>query len=263
MSATIPPIPQDIVYWYTLKEPFVQKLTQSESADVLVIGGGMSGLTTAQALHDKGLSVIVLEKDFCGSGATGKSSGFITPESELGPQDLTDLFGADTAQQVWDLGTQGVHHIHTNIKQHAILCNYAVQDSLFVANSQHKVKEVELEHSAFLKIGKQATLYNRTKLQEVIGSTSYYGGVRYSDTFGMCAYLYCQKMRDALSAQGVKIFEHSPVVRIDEHTAYTEQHRVKAKYIVICTDRFLPEFNIIPQDVYHAQTFIAVSKPTE
>ncbi len=206
MSATIPPIPQDVVYWYTLKEPFIQKLTQSESADVLVIGGGMSGLTTAQALHDKGLSVIVLEKDFCGSGATGKSSGFITPESELGPQDLTDLFGADTAQQVWDLGTQGVHHIHKNIKQHSISCNYAVQDSLLVANSKYKVKEVEQEYSSFLNIGKQATLYDRTTLKEVIGSTSYYAGTRYSDTFGMCAYLYCQKMPENLSSQCVIIF---------------------------------------------------------
>jgi len=74
--------PQDQVFWY-LHEPDIKPLTHDIKTNVVVIGGGMAGLSAAQSFHAQGLKVVLIEKNYCGAGASGKSSGFITPDSEL------------------------------------------------------------------------------------------------------------------------------------------------------------------------------------
>src|SRR5579859_923902 len=119
-----PSMPQDTVYWYTLQQPIIKRLDQNLKADALIIGGGMAGLSTAQSLKNKGLSVVLLEQDYCGAGASGKSSGFITPDSELGLRDFAHLFGQEKADQIWQLGCSGVNIIKHNIETYSIKCDY-------------------------------------------------------------------------------------------------------------------------------------------
>ena len=69
---------------------------------MVVLGGGMTGLSAAEWLRDHaGREVVLLESSFCGGGATGRSSGFITPDSELQVNDLVRRFGAAEARRLW------------------------------------------------------------------------------------------------------------------------------------------------------------------
>ena len=70
-------LPQDQVFWYVNKRD-IKPLTHDITTDVVVVGGGISGLTAAQSFGKKGCKVVLIEKNYCGSGASGKSSGFIT-----------------------------------------------------------------------------------------------------------------------------------------------------------------------------------------
>ena len=76
------------------------KLAGSRSANVVIIGGGVAGLTVADELVRRGVEdIVVLEARFCGAGASGRSSGFITPASELGVSELRRRFGDRTSLQ--------------------------------------------------------------------------------------------------------------------------------------------------------------------
>jgi len=87
-------MPQDQVFWYLNGGVTgVTPLMHDIACDVVVVGGGMAGLTAAQAFCAKGLSVVLIEKNYCGAGASGKSSGFITPDSELSLFELARIFG--------------------------------------------------------------------------------------------------------------------------------------------------------------------------
>ena len=55
-----------------------ESLSSDIKTKVAIIGGGMAGLSCAQKLNEAGVEVVLIEKDFCGSGASGKTSGFIT-----------------------------------------------------------------------------------------------------------------------------------------------------------------------------------------
>src|SRR6476660_2050173 len=133
------------VYWYTLTDPKIgmKELQEDLSCDVVVIGGGMAGLMCTQELQNAGKSVIILEKTFVGSGASGKSSGFITPDSELELYNLYDDLGAKAAKELWEFVKGGVEAIKNNIIANNFECDYQVQDSLFVAASKSDFKTVE------------------------------------------------------------------------------------------------------------------------
>jgi gamma-glutamylputrescine oxidase len=256
-------LPKDQVYWYTLRKPKPTPLNQDIVVDIAIVGGGMAGLMCAQKLKsgNKNLNIAVIESSFCGGGASGKSSGFITPDSELELSDLVREYGEQEGKRLWDFVRSGVASIKNTIERKNIKCDFSVQDSLFIANDSSGFRKVHKEYEVQSKLGYKPEFYKKESIPEVLGSTNYLGAVRSKDTFGMISYLYCQDLKEALIREGVAIYEETPVEHIVAPYIKTNKHTVEAGKIVVCTDRFLPRFHLAEKEVYHAQTFIAVSKP--
>ncbi|MDP3772157.1 MAG: FAD-binding oxidoreductase [bacterium] len=251
------------VYWYTAKDPHPGESFSGElKTTVAVIGGGMAGLSCAQRLHDAGIPVAVIERDFCGAGASGKTSGFITPDSEVELSSLLATYGPEKAKRIWEFVLSGVGIIRENIRRYGISCDYQVQDSLFVANSPSGFRHVQKEHEARMRLGYASTLYDKNQaMSQIIGSQKYAGAVRYPETFGMNSYSYCRALRDTLHALGVPIYEQTTAERIDGTVIFTPGGRITADHIIVCTDRFIPDLGVLKKEIYHVQTFLGITKP--
>ena len=256
-------LPKDSVYWYVEnpRSNQVSILTNDIETDVVIVGGGMAGLTAAQSFKDFGLEVVLIEKEFCGAGASGKSSGFITPNSEYGLEDLVSKFGKINSKKLWDFATSGADLIQDNIKKYNIDCDYEEQDTLMLANSESKFKSDLLpEYNIRNDLGYDAKVYNKQELSTILGSDKYYGAISYSGSFGINSYKYCQGISKILQELGVKVFEKSEVIKIEPWGVETAHgHKIKAQYIIVCVDRFLPELKKLEQDIYHVQTFLMIS----
>lgn len=250
---------QDQVFWERQKVA-VTPCRQDMHADVVIVGGGMAGLAAAQAWHNRGKKVVVLEQFYCGSGATGKSSGFITPNAELSFTDFMHRYNPEVAFSIWNFISQGVQDIRANIINHKFVCDYQAQDTLVVANDTKAMKLLAIEHDNLEKFGYQTQFYTQDSIQSQLGSKDYVGGVKYEDTFGLNGYEYCQQMKAHLQSLGVLIFEETPALQIADHVVITEHAKITADYIVVCTDRFTPELGLLQQEVYHAQTFLLASQ---
>ncbi len=254
-------LPQNEVFW-RLDTQNNLPLRQSIETDVVIVGGGMAGLSAAQSFREHGMRVVVLEKNFCGSGATGKSSGFVTPSSELSLDNLVYFYGTDEAKKLWDFVLSGVNFIRNNIQKYNLDCDYQEHDTLILANNNHGFKSiVQHEYKARNELGYTAHLYDHNHVQKIIGSNNYQGGVSYGGSFGINAYHYCLEMKKVLQNLGVTIYEDSPVVEVKNHEVQTDYASVKAQYIVVCVDRFLPSLGKLTEDVFQAQTFLMVSHP--
>ncbi len=240
-------------------------LSESLSGDtkttVTVIGGGIAGLSCAQRFHDAGVPVVVIEKDFCGSGASGKTSGFITPDSEIELSSLLDTYGPGKAKHIWEFVLSGVGIIRNNIHRYGISCDYQVQDSLFIANNYSGFRHVKKEHEARMKLGYASTLYKNQTMGKIIGSQKYAGAVKYPETFGMNSYLYCEALRDALRASGVPIYEQTPAERVYGHKIFTPGGQIISDHIIVCADQFIPDMGVLRKEIYHVQTFLGITKP--
>jgi len=254
-------LPQDRVFWY-LNTTKAKPLTSDISTDVLVVGGGMAGLTAAQAFHAKGYKVVLIEKNYCGAGASGKSSGFITPDSELSLFEFTRIFGQDTGKKLWNLIGAGVTTIANNIQNYNVDCDYQVQDTLILANSARAfTNDIQKEYNNREKAGYTSVLYSHDQVRSVIGSNKYVGGISYDGTFGIHAYKYCLGMKHVLQEAGVQIYEETPAINIQEKKVQTPHATINAEHIVVCTDRFEPALSSLWDKIYHVQTFLMISSP--
>ena len=221
----------------------------------------MAGLTCARFLSDGGLSVALLEKRFCGAGASGKSSGFITPASELELSDLIATFGVDRARELWAFAEGGLELIRSTIREFGIACDFQVQDSLFVAADEDGARRAADEHHARTGLGYPSTHYTKEALPAVLGTAAFGGGVRYPGTFGIDSYRYCRGLRAVLERQGVLVFEGTPVTSVGSGIVHAAGHRVSAQHVVVCADRCIPDLSLLRDQIGQIQTFLAITKP--
>lgn len=254
--------PQDHVLWYLNNPVQVKPLTHDISTDILVVGGGMAGITAAHAFHAKGYKVTLIEKNYCGAGASGKSSGFITPDAELSLFELENMLGAEVGKKIWNLISSGVTLIADNIKKYGIECDYQEQDTLIVANSARAFKnDIEKEYQNRQQAHYPSILYTQNEMGKVIGSDQYVGGISYGGSFGIKAYHYCLGMKQVLQNAGVQIYEETPALEIHDKKVITPQGNINAGHIIVCTDRFEPAVTLLWDKIFHVQTFLMLSSP--
>jgi gamma-glutamylputrescine oxidase len=253
--------PKDEVYWYKDQHPDVIKLERDVTADAVVVGGGAAGLAAAQVLSAAGKSVVLVEADVCGAGASGKSSGFITPDSELEFSDLVERFGEADGCKLWQFAEGGLERMRENIRTYNLACDYIEQDSLFIAKNKRGISLVEDEYAIQKKAGFSVQLYHKTQLPAIIGSDTYYAGVRASGTYGINTYQYCQQFKKVLAQQGIGLYERSPVTELRSDGVQCGKYKITAQYALVCTDRFLPDLGLAKSKVYHAQTFLGLTAP--
>ena len=76
-------------WWFTTlmikAHRYCPPLTKAIKCDVLIVGGGFSGVSAAAEFLRKGLRVVLIDKNIIGGSSSGRSAGFLTPDSELEP----------------------------------------------------------------------------------------------------------------------------------------------------------------------------------
>src|SRR5262245_35731464 len=95
-------------YWLEASMPAFPKLDRSLDVDVVVIGAGITGLTTAYLLKRAGRTVAVLDRAKAGGYDTMATTAHVTCVTDLDLQELERKFGRDHAQAVWDAGTAAI-----------------------------------------------------------------------------------------------------------------------------------------------------------
>jgi gamma-glutamylputrescine oxidase len=252
--------PQDQTFWY-LQRADTLSLHANKETEIVVLGGGMAGLTAAHAFAQRGKKVILLEAYYCGAGASGKSSGFIEPNGEISLSEFIDQYGPEGAQAIWGLIQKyGMEYIRRNIKQYQFDCDYTEQDSLEVASSAKDVANIMQEAENLARFGYATSFITKEDIPHVVGTKKYYGGVTYPNTFGISAYKYCQGMKKVLLELGVEIYEETPALTVQEHLVTTLHATVKAQHIIVCTDRFTPTLSKLTKEMYHVQNFLLISE---
>lgn len=253
-------------WWFTTllenKNSICNPLQSNIECDVLIVGGGMSGVSAAAAFIGKGLKVVLVEKNILGGSSSGKSAGFLTPDSELELSQLVRRFGIKGANEIWQIPVNGIELIKNYIEKYQLSCDFRVQDSLFVGIGKDGWKDVQDEMKCREDVGfKNQTLYNKTALDHLITSQGFDGAVSYNETYGMDSLQYLQGMKLVLLGNGIKVYESTEVKRIDGNTAITHAGSIKANQIIVAMDKMTHEFSEVADEVFHAQTFLSISEP--
>ena len=253
-------------WWFTTLmvkgHRYCPPLTHAIKCDVLIVGGGFSGVSAAAEFLRKGLSVVLIEKNIIGGSSSGRSAGFLTPDSELELHQLVRRYGTKAAGEIWQAPCQGIERIVSTIKKYDIECGLLRQDSLFLglgAGGKEAVAS-ELECRESVGFTDQRT-YDASQLPQILGAQEYTAGIRYGGTYGVNPLMCLQSLKDLLIENGMQVFESTEMERLEDHTAYTHAGSVTADHIIIAVDKLSPSISPLADEAFHAQTFLSVTEP--
>ena len=185
-------------------------------ADLVVIGGGCTGLSAALHAAKRGWRVVLLEGGKLGWGASGRNGGQIIPGLRQGPRELAQHYGMDEARRLFTLSVSARDLVAALIEEHGIACDLALTGHLYTARragldgmrreAEFAAREMAYPHLAALDRGDLAGEL----------ATDHYG-VGLLDRHGghFHALNYTLGLARAAAEAGVLIYEETPVIDLN------------------------------------------------
>ncbi|MET0407965.1 MAG: FAD-binding oxidoreductase [Hyphomicrobium sp.] len=205
-------------------------------ADVCVVGGGFSGVATALSLAERGRSVVLLEANRIGWGASGRNGGQMIGGIS-GEETIKSQLGAAGAKLVRDIRYRGHEIIETRVKKYGIACDLAYGWMEVAARPRH-MDHMRAYVDGRIKDGDgdQIEVVEAHQMPQVLGTESYYGGYIDRRSGHLHPLNLCRGEANAAASLGVKIFEGSRVTNLSggaKPWVETERGRVEADTVVI------------------------------
>ncbi|AOY75243.1 FAD-dependent oxidoreductase [Clostridium formicaceticum] len=142
-------------YWLASTEKTDYPTLQEDLVvDVVIIGGGMTGITAATLLKKEGLKVAIIEADGILQGTTGHTTAKITSQHGLIYDKIKNQMGEEKARQYADANQSAIHMIADLIKEKNIDCDFSWQSAFVYTQSETYVQKIanEAKTAAFLDI---------------------------------------------------------------------------------------------------------------
>ncbi|AIO99507.1 oxidoreductase [Burkholderia pseudomallei] len=213
-------------------------------ADVCVIGAGLTGISAALNLAERGHSVAVLEASKVGWAASGRNGGQLIGGFACGIDAFEPYLNADEIRLVWDMGLETLAIAKERIAKHAIDCAF-VPGYLSAANKPRDVDALRRSRDeAARRFGYTRLRYvERDALAQYVQSNRYLGGLFDPDSGHLHPLNYTLGLARAAVASGARIHEDSAVTRIASeaggHVVSTARGAVRARFVVLACNAFL------------------------
>lgn len=206
------------------------------NCDVCVVGAGFTGLSAALELAQKGYSVVVLEAETIGAGASGRNGGHLQRGYIHSPATLAGKFDPATAKHMCNWSLEALGLLIARIQKHDIKCDLKFGHLTAAENDKHK-KHLKEEIDAWAKIGHNDLQYlDEAETQGLVKTKRYTGGLFDPKGGHFHPLNYALGLARALQVAGGKIYEKSPVTEIrqgDPAKVFTAQGKITAKYVVL------------------------------
>ena len=182
--------------------------------DVVVVGGGYTGMMAAIRLAYRGRSVAVLERESFGWGASGRNGGMVHPGFKVDPGALVGRWG-NQGRQLYRDSLEAFSLVEETIARYGIECDYARSGHLYLAYRPSHVEHLESE-ARLLKIefGVEARTLSREQLGEELGSSTYHGALLFERSGGLHPASYLAGLLRAARDAGAHLYDHLPATAI-------------------------------------------------
>lgn len=203
------------------------------TVDVVIVGGGITGVTSAYLLKKAGLRVALLERGRCGGVDTSYTTAHLTCVTDLRLHQLVNAFGRDRARAVWEAGFAAMDQIAANIEAEGIICDFKwVPGYLFAAINGKEPDKESLKQDAALAdiLGFSA---------EFLEAVPYFAppGIKFAHQAMFHPLKYLSGLLKTISGNGSYVFENSEAASFTEKplSVKVRNQTIRCRYLVLAT----------------------------
>jgi glycine/D-amino acid oxidase-like deaminating enzyme/nitrite reductase/ring-hydroxylating ferredoxin subunit len=187
------------------------RLAGEVRVDVAIIGGGITGVTTACLLGRAGKRVAIVEARQIGAGETGLTSAHLTSAIDQRYRSVMGKFGSDGARAVFQSQQSAISRIESFVNELRIDCRFERVPGYLYAEDKEGLDQIEQEGAACEQLGIPAHLTDTVPLPFPVLKA-----LRFADQGQLHPLRYLRGLADSLFDAGGLIFEESPVVEVEE-----------------------------------------------
>jgi glycine/D-amino acid oxidase-like deaminating enzyme len=218
------------------------KPNQNESVDLLIIGGGYTGVSAAREASKAGASVCLLEAKTIGFGGSGRNVGLVNAGLWLPPEDIKKALGEKEGSRLITALYDSPDLVFNNIEESNIQCEPTRNGTLHCAHSASGLKELQNRLRQSKEIWPQMALFDANETQTRTGTSVYHGSLFNPKAGTIQPLAYCRGMARSAQQYGAKIFEHAPVSSLqfnnDQWQANIDNYEIKANKILFATNAY-------------------------
>lgn len=215
--------------------PVFPRLSANLDVDVVVIGGGITGLTAAYLLKKAGRRVAVIERARCLGGDTGATTAHVTAVTDHRLVALQKAFGEDHARAAWDAGFAAIALIDACARAEGIDCDFAWVPGYLYSGGDEEADAAEIR-----------ALQNEVVLASALGFDAMYQddvpfvrrpGIRYDGQARFNPRAYLAGLARLVQGGGCAIFEHTNAEDVtgDPPTVTAGTHTIHCDHVIVAT----------------------------
>lgn len=224
---------RNLPFWMHDASPSFASLTSDDQADVVVVGGGLSGLTTAYCLLQAGKSVILLEDGEIGSGESGRTTAHITAALDDRYYDLERIFDEGRSRLAAQSHTEAIEWIAGTVAREGIECHFKRVDGYLFRHETDKPENLDKELEAAQRAG---LVVEMTREIPALHDIPEGRAIRYRQQAQFHILKYLSGLAAAIVRMGGRICTRSKVTEVREGEVRANGHSVKAGGIVVATN---------------------------
>lgn len=210
-----------------------KKISSDIDTDILVVGGGIAGLTSAYCLAKEGRKVILVEDGFIGSGETGRTTAHLTCALDDRYFELENTFDLQTSKLAAQSHSAAIEWIANTVKQHNIDCHFKRVPGYLFSHPSDTSETLEEEFKATQRAGLLTEMLN---IIPSIAAEQDKWCIKFPNQAQFHILLYMKGLAEAFIQLGGDIFTQTKAENITKEGATANGFIIKANHIVVATN---------------------------
>lgn len=254
-------------YYAATAQPFPDQppLAGDVRVDVCVVGAGMTGLSAALHLAERGYRVMVVEANRVGFGASGRSGGQLIAGYAADMHKVEKYVGPEEAQRLWNMSLEAMNLVRERIAAHAIACDL-VDGHMHVGTKARHCDELRDLAEEWERYGYSGLAYfDAAGVRERVRSDAYVCGLLDPRGGHLHPLNYTLGLARACLEAGVIVHEDTPMTGWTPGTPariHTPRGTVTADFVVMAGNAYLWEKERrLGQRIMPVGTYIVATEP--
>jgi glycine/D-amino acid oxidase-like deaminating enzyme/nitrite reductase/ring-hydroxylating ferredoxin subunit len=204
-------------YWLdSTPETNYPTLKNDTTTDIAIIGGGITGITTAFLLKNQGLKVALIEADRISQGTTGHTTAYVTSQHDIIYDNLIKTMGFEKAKQYAEANEGAIDFIEDMVRKYNIDCDFCRLPAYIYTTDENYIDTIKAEAEAAKSLGIKAKFIDNLDMPFSIK-----GALCFENQAQFHPRKYLLKLAENIPGNGSEIYEHTRIVDIEHNDVYT------------------------------------------